>query len=117
MDYILPLQKLIEQFGRLRGVGYKTAVRYALSVLDMSEADVEEFARCLISAKHDIHNCEICGNLSDAPICSICSDPRRDKSLICVVEDAKTVMAIEKVKEYEGLYHVLGGALSPMDGI
>ena len=63
MDYILPLQKLIEQFGRLNGVGYKTAVRYALSVLDMSEADVEEFARCLISAKHDIHNCEICGNL------------------------------------------------------
>ena len=117
MDYILPLQKLREQFGRLRGVGYKTAVRYALSVLDMSEADVEEFARCLISAKHDIHNCEICGNLSDAPICSICSDPRRDRSVICVVEDAKTVMAIEKVKEYEGLYHVLGGALSPMDGI
>lgn len=82
MDYILPLQKLIEQFGRLKGVGYKTAVRYALSVLDMSEADVEEFARCLISAKHDIHNCEICGNLSDAPICSICSDPRRDRSVI-----------------------------------
>lgn len=117
MDYILPLQKLIEQFGRLKGVGYKTAVRYALSVLDMSEADVNEFAKCLLSAKHDIHNCEICGNLCDTPICSICSDERRDRSVICVVEDAKTVMAIEKVKEYDGLYHVLGGALSPMDGI
>lgn len=117
MDYILPLQRLIEQFGRLKGVGYKTAVRYAISILDMSEAEVEEFSRCLISAKRDIHSCKTCGNLSDAAECSICSDLRRDRSVICVVEDAKTVMAIEKVKEYNGLYHVLGGALSPMDGI
>ena len=117
MDYILPLQKLIEQFCRLAGVGQKTAVRYAFSVLDMSEEEASAFADAILAAKHDIVKCEICGNLSDKPICGICSDERRDQSVICVVEDAKTIMALEKVKEYNGTYHVLGGAISPMDGI
>lgn len=117
MDYILPLQKLIEQFCRLAGVGQKTAVRYAFSVLDMSEKEASAFADAILAAKHDIVKCEICGNLSDKPICGICSDERRDQSVICVVEDAKTIMALEKVKEYNGTYHVLGGAISPMDGV
>ena len=116
-DYILPLQQLIEQFCRLSGVGQKTAVRYAFSVLDMTEEEATQFANAIIAAKKNICECEVCGNLSDAPICSICSDAKRDPSLVCVVEDAKTVMALEKVKEYHGTYHVLGGAISPMDGI
>ena len=117
MEYILPLQKLIEQFCRLPGVGQKTAVRYAFSLLDMSEEDAKAFADAIVAAKRDIVRCEICGNLSDKPICNICSDERRDQSVVCVVEDAKTVMALEKVKEYKGTYHVLGGAISPMDGV
>ena len=117
VEYILPLQKLIEQFCRLPGVGQKTAVRYAFSLLDMSQEDAKAFADAIVAAKRDIVRCEICGNLSDKPICNICSDERRDQSVVCVVEDAKTVMALEKVKEYKGTYHVLGGAISPMDGV
>ena len=117
VEYILPLQKLIEQFCRLPGVGQKTAVRYAFSLLDMSEEDAKAFADAIVAAKRDIVRCEICGNLSDKPICNICSDERWDQSVVCVVEDAKTVMALEKVKEYKGTYHVLGGAISPMDGV
>ncbi len=116
-DYILPLQKLIEQFCRLSGVGQKTAVRYAFSILDMTEEDAVAFANAIVEAKKNICECEICGNLSDAPTCAICSDAKRDPSVVCVVEDAKTVMALEKVKEYRGLYHVLGGAISPMEGV
>lgn len=116
-DYILPLQKLIEAFCRLPGVGKKTAVRYAFSVLEMSEEEAAAFAESLVCAKRDICKCEICGNLTDKPVCQICSDVRRDHSVVCVVEDAKTVMALEKVKEYRGTYHVLGGAISPMDGV
>ena len=117
VEYILPLQKLIEQFCRLPGVGQKTAVRYAFSLLDMSEEDAKAFADAIVAAKRDIVRCEICGNLSNKPICNICSDERRDQSVVCVVEDAKTIMALEKVKEYKGTYHVLGGAISPMDGV
>ena len=102
MEYILPLQKLIEQFCRLSGVGQKTAVRYAFSVLEMSEEDAKAFADAIIAAKRDITRCEVCGNLSDKPVCSICSDERRSRSVVCVVEDAKTVMALERVKEYNG---------------
>ncbi|MBQ9747709.1 MAG: recombination protein RecR [Clostridia bacterium] len=116
-EYILPLQRLIEEFCRLSGVGQKTAVRYAFSVLNMTEEEATSFAQAILDAKHNVRECEICGNLSDAPKCAICSDPRRDPSVVCVVQDAKTVMALEKVKEYHGTYHVLGGAISPMDGI
>ncbi|MBQ8404190.1 MAG: recombination protein RecR [Clostridia bacterium] len=117
MEYVLPLQRLIEKFCTLRGVGYKTAVRYAFSVLDMSEEDAAEFAEALISAKRDICPCNVCGNLSEGGTCSVCSDSARDGSVICVVEDSRAVMAIEKVKEFRGLYHVLGGVISPMDNI
>ena len=117
MEYVLPLQRLIEKFCTLRGVGHKTAVRYAFSVLDMSEAEAAEFAEALISAKRDICPCAVCGNLSEGGSCSVCSDNARDTGIICVVEDSRAVMAIEKVKEYSGLYHVLGGVISPMDNI
>ena len=117
MEYVLPLQRLIEKFCTLRGVGHKTAVRYAFSVLDMSEEEAVEFAEALISAKRDICHCAVCGNLSEGGSCSVCSDTARDAGVICVVEDSRAVMAIEKVKEYTGLYHVLGGVISPMDNI
>ena len=117
MEYVLPLQRLIEKFCTLRGVGHKTAVRYAFSVLDMSEAEAAEFAEALISAKRDICPCAVCGNLSEGGSCSVCSDSARDSGVICVVEDSRAVMAIEKVKEYRGLYHVLGGVISPMDNV
>ena len=117
MEYVLPLQHLIEKFCTLKGVGYKTAVRYAFSVLDMDENEAEEFANAIISAKRDIHPCRICGNLSADELCNICSDKKRDNGIICVVEDSRTVMALEKVREYDGLYHVLGGVISPMDNV
>ena len=116
-EYILPLQKLIEEFCRLSGVGQKTAIRYAFAVLDMTEEEAKSFADAIINAKQNVRECEVCGNLSDKPLCSICSDPKRNRETVCVVEDAKTVMALEKVKEYNGTYHVLGGAISPMDGV
>lgn len=117
MEYVLPLQRLIEKFCTLKGVGYKTAVRYAFSVLDMDENEAEEFANAIISAKRDIHPCRVCGNLSADELCNICSDKKRDNGIICVVEDSRTVMALERVREYDGLYHVLGGVISPMDNV
>ncbi len=117
MEYVLPLQRLIEKFCTLRGVGYKTAVRYAFTVLDMREEDAAEFAEALISAKRDICPCNVCGNLSEGGTCSVCSDSARDGGVICVVEDSRAVMAIEKVKEFRGVYHVLGGVISPMDNV
>ena len=117
MEYILPFQRLVEKFASLRGVGRKTAVRYAFAVLDMSEEEANDFANAIISAKKDIHECAICGNLTDEPICAVCSDDKRDASVICVVEDARAVIAFEKTREYKGLYHVLGGVISPAKGI
>jgi UTP-glucose-1-phosphate uridylyltransferase len=115
-EYILPLQKLIEQFCRLSGVGQKTAVRYAFSVLDMTEEDATAFANAIIDAKKNICECEVCGNLSDEPVCSICSDAKRDPSLVCVVEDTKTVMALEKVPaELIHRYGVAGGTMISSD--
>ena len=116
-EYILPLQKLIEEFSRLPGVGQKTAARYAFAVLDMSDDEAESFACAIINAKKNVKECTICGNLTDKELCSICADEKRSRELVCVVEDAKTLMAMEKVKEYNGTYHVLGGAISPMNGV
>lgn len=116
-DYILPLQKLIEQFRKLPGIGSKTAARLAFSVLDLSESEAEEFADAVIGAKKNIRKCSVCCNFSENELCPICSDDRRDKSVICVVEDARDVFAFEKVREFNGTYHILGGALSPMNGI
>ena len=117
MEYILPFQRLVEKFASLRGVGRKTAVRYAFAVLDMPEEEAKDFADAILSAKRDIHECAICGTLTDEPICAVCSDDKRDTSVICVVEDARAVIAFEKTREYNGLYHVLGGVISPAKGI
>lgn len=117
MEYILPLQKLIEKFASIRGVGRKTAARYAFAVLDMTDEEAKEFADAIVAAKEDVRECSVCGNLTDGDVCSVCDDPRRDRSTICVVEDARAVMAFEKTREYNGLYHVLGGVISPAKGI
>ena len=115
--FIEPIEKLIEQFRRLPGVGYKSAVRMAFSVVNMSEDDAEIFSEAILSAKRDTKFCKICYNISDNEVCNICSDDNRDNAVICVVEDTKDVIAIEKVREYNGLFHVLGGVISPSDGI
>ena len=117
MEYILPVQRLIEKFASLRGVGRKTAARYAFSVLDMTEEEAIEFANAIIAAKKEVMPCSVCGNLSDKPVCDICGDGRRAKSVICVVEDPRAIIAFEKTREYRGLYHVLGGVISPAKGI
>ena len=116
-NYIAPLEKLIESFRKLPGVGGKSAVRMAFGVLDMTDEDAEQFCAAVRSVKNDIVLCRKCCNLSDSGLCGICSDETRDQKLICVVEDARTVMALEKVKEYRGTYHVLHGTISPLDGI
>lgn len=116
MQYPMPIAKLIESYMKLPGIGAKTATRLAFFTLDMKEEDVTAFAKSLISVKRDIHYCPICGNITEEEECVICRDQTRDKSQILVVEDTKDVMAMEKMKEYHGLYHVLHGVLSPMDG-
>ena len=116
-DYIESLQKLAEQFGRLQGVGRKSAMRMAFSVLDLDADAAREFADAILEAREKIHECPICGNLTDRDICYICADETRDRSLLCVVEDVKAVMSIEKVRGFSGVYHVLHGAISPVNGI
>ena len=116
-DYIESLQNLAEQFGRLQGVGKKSAMRMAFSIIEMDISDAAAFASAIMEAKEKIHQCPICGNLTDEDICYICDDDGRDKGIICVVEDVKAVMSIEKVREYKGVYHVLGGVISPVNGI
>ena len=117
MAEIEALSHLSEQFGRLSGVGRKSAQRMAYSVLALSDEEAAEFAEAILDAKRNIHLCPVCQNLTDKDLCSICSDLDRDRSLICVVEDAKAVMSIEKVREYRGTYHVLHGVISPVNGI
>ena len=117
MNKIVSLDILTDCFRRLPGIGSKMAARLAIHVLKMPDAKVEEFANALLNAKKKIHNCPICKNLTDGQICSICSDVKRDKSVICVVETPTDVMAIDKAKDYKGLFHVLHGVISPMEGI
>ena len=116
-EYIESLSNLAEKFGRLEGVGKKTAMRMAFSVLELDVEEAEDFARAILDAKEKIHLCPICQNLTDREICPICADEERDRSVICVVTDARTVLAMEKVREYRGTYHVLHGLISPMNGI
>ena len=116
-DYIESLQNLADKFGSLPGVGKKTALRMAYSVLELPIEEAEAFAKAIVDAKEKIHLCPICQNLTDREVCSICDDLGRDKSVICVVEDARDVASIEKVREYRGLYHVLHGVISPMNNI
>lgn len=115
--YAAPLKSLIEHFEQLPGIGHKTAVRLAFFVLSEPEDKAKSFAEAIIKAKQAIHCCKICQDLTDEEVCSICASPKRDKSIICVVEDPKDVLAMEKTGEYNGLYHVLHGVISPMDGI
>ena len=116
-EYIESLRNLAEKFGRLEGVGKKTAMRMAFSVLELDVEEAEDFARAILDAKEKIHLCPICQNLTDREVCPICADEERDRSVICVVTDARTVLAMEKVREYRGTYHVLHGLISPMNGI
>jgi recombination protein RecR len=117
-EYIAPIQRLIEEFRKLPGVGSKTAARYAFAALELDGDSVERFANALLSIKKDVHKCPLCFGLSASEgLCEICTDERRDKSTVCVVEKAKDVMVMERVRGYRGIYHVLGGALSPLDNV
>ncbi|QUB69904.1 recombination protein RecR [Prevotella melaninogenica] len=111
------LERAVEAFSQLPGVGRKTALRFVLHLLHQSTEDVDSFADAVIRVKHDVKYCKVCHNISDNEVCSICSDPRRDASVVCVVENIQDVMAIENTQQFHGLYHVLGGIISPMDGI
>ena len=115
--YPEPIAKLIESYAKLPGIGQKTATRLAFYTIGMSDDDVNQFAANLLSAKRDLHFCSICGNLTDADPCNICSDESRDRTTIFVVEESKDVLAMERIREYNGLYHVLHGTISPMNGV
>jgi len=114
--YPIAIEKLIEEFAKLPSIGQKTAQRLALYVLNLPEDEVREFAGALVKARGTVRYCAVCGNFTESEICSICSNPNRDNSIICVVEQPKDIMIIEKVKEYNGGYHVLHGNISPMQG-
>lgn len=114
--YPVAIEKLIEEFAKLPGIGYKTAQRLTIYVLNLPKEEVEGFAHALVKARGTIKYCSVCGNYTDTDPCSICSNPSREKGTICVVEEPKDIMSIEKVREYNGVYHVLHGAISPMSG-
>jgi recombination protein RecR len=111
------LEKAVSEFSRLPGIGRKTALRLVLHLLRQPAEDVEQFASAVTRMKQEVKYCRLCHNISDTDVCSICSDHRRDGSIVCVVENIQDVMAIENTQQYHGLYHVLGGIISPMDGI
>ncbi|MDX1978164.1 MAG: recombination mediator RecR [Pseudanabaenaceae cyanobacterium bins.68] len=115
--YTRPLANLIEQFQKLPGIGPKTAQRLALHILKRPEAEVLNLAHALTAAKQQVGTCTICGHLSAEPVCDICLNPNRDYQTICVVADSRDLIALEKTREYRGRYHVIGGLISPMDGI
>lgn len=114
---IVPLTELIAQFERLPGIGRKTAQRLAYSILEQPPERAEKFAEALVNARRKIHFCKVCQGLTDKEVCDICDDSRRDSSVICVVAEPKDVMAFERTREYTGVYHVLHGVISPLDGI
>ncbi len=114
---LAPLQNLIDQFERMQGIGHKTAQRMAFYVLGLSDSQAKEFANAITDAHTKIKQCKICCDLADGDLCPICKSDNRDKSVICVVEDPRDVAAIERTHEYKGTYHVLHGAISPMDNI
>ncbi|MFD5601103.1 recombination mediator RecR [Leucobacter sp. NPDC058333] len=111
------VQDLIDEFGRLPGIGPKSAQRIAFHILQTQNFDVSKLAELLTDVRQRVRFCDMCGNITEDERCSICRDPRRDHSLICVVEEPKDVVAIERTRQFRGLYHVLGGAISPIDGI
>lgn len=115
--YPVSLEALIDEFEKLPGIGHKSAVRLAFYVMNMPDKKVERFIAAINAAKTKVHLCEKCQNLTDKELCDICTSPKRDGSVICVMESPKDVAAMEKTKEFNGLYHVLHGAISPMDGV
>ena len=118
MSYYSPsIEKLIESFERLPSIGHKTAVRLAFHMLDLSKEETEEFINSIINAKEKLKYCSNCYNISDTDPCPICGNPKRDPSVICVVEDVRDIIAMEKTHEFKGVYHVLHGSISPMNGI
>ena len=114
-NHIEPIARLIGAFQKLPGVGQKTAQRYALKVVNMSDADVREFAECLINVKNKVKYCSVCGNFTQDDPCELCRT--RDNSIICVVKDPKDVLSIERIRDFNGVYHVLHGVLNPMEGV
>ncbi len=117
MLYTASFSKLIEVFQKMPGVGHKSAVRMAYHVLSLSQQETDDMIKAITDAKQKIHYCSVCQNITESDPCEICSNHKRDHSVICVMEQAKDVIALEKTREYFGLYHVLHGAISPMDGI
>ena len=111
------LENAVSQFARLPGIGRKTALRLVLHLLRQETEDVEQLAAALTTMKREVKRCSVCHNISDLDVCPVCSDPRRDQTTVCVVENIQDVMAIENTQQFHGLYHVLGGVISPMDGI
>lgn len=111
------LERAVQEFSKLPGIGRKTALRLVLFMLRREDSDVEMFTEAVSKLKHEVRFCRVCHNISDQEVCPICSDPRRDASLVCVVENIQDEMAVENTQQYFGLYHVLGGLISPMDGI
>ena len=111
------LERAVQEFAKLPGVGRKTALRLVLHLLRQETADVERLAQAITQMKREVRHCRVCHNISDSDVCPICSDSRRDASTVCVVENIQDVMAVENTQQYNGLYHVLGGVISPMDGI
>lgn len=113
--FIEPIGKLINEFSKLPGVGKKTAQRYAYKIIGMTDAEARSFAESIINCKSKVKYCKVCGNFTESEVCEICK--RRDKAEICVVKDPKDVIAMEKLHEFKGVYHVLHGVISPMDGV
>lgn len=116
-EYASSMKKLIESLKKLPGVGPKSAQRLAFHILEVPLSEVEELTFSIINAKKNIKNCSVCFNMTDKDPCEICSDQNRDKKIVCVIEEPKDLMAIERSRSYKGLYHVLGGAISPLDGL
>ena len=111
------LEKAVQEFSKLPGIGRKTALRLVLNLLRREEDDVLQFTETIARMRQEVKHCRVCHNISDSEVCPLCGDPRRDASTICVVENVQDVMAVENTQQYQGLYHVLGGVISPMDGI
>jgi len=111
------LENAVAEFAKLPGVGQKTALRLVLHLLNQDKADVEKFSNTISKLRNEIQFCSVCHNISDHTVCEICASPKRDKTTICVVEDTRDVMAIQNTNQYNGVYHVLGGLISPMDGV
>jgi len=111
------IEAVVGEFSKLPGIGRKTALRLALHLLKKDKSEAEALGRSIIRMREDVKTCKHCHNVSDEEVCGICSDPRRDRTLVCVVEDIRDVMAIENTGQYKGLYHILGGIISPMDGV